>query len=998
MSSSSDSYQEPFSLNESGQESSSPFLSEEYLVEEAGTAPSWRLPAPSFQLESPFVGAFEKEWEAIDELENREPFDNFTEVENFSRKSQDFSPTAEWMVFSEAEYQPHQLIDEFQQSEYFRSEAFDERGSLEAGMPEVDREALYEFDVPPTQAITDALRNKDWKLALKLAIQEGWRDENQLTNLLFFARHPELMQGKLDSKDPKYKQLSREWAEIRNKEVWEAIQASAANPDLAVSGKEVADHHRFFWGKSGKRLKQLVENAAREVGLNPGLLGTIMMAETRRPQSYLSSRKVSSYHIGTDDFYEGRFAIKARVPAYAKVKWDKKQKPEVHFNDAKTKPRQVKTILFDSGSAAVLATAVYAKFYEVRLREIAASLNGNFDQLPLPTQFALTRMAMAAGAAGATPFLKAALKGEDIFVRRAIPVRAYQTQRNATVRTAQAIHLSDWIFGIPISSPTVQPELETFENFDQESFDFYGFETELDGSEIRNKNFDREFSFAEMPETFAQNFLQDETFNSEAWESDDHPEDEIEENEIEKFAEFENELLLEFDELEIDELETDKLETHNLILESETSKGLSKKLKFLSLLPHTIEKNGKETALTPAVMDSGIYDGSTKYKIAPNLQACLMTVMNKRKFSHIKVALVDLTKDVNKPEFAAFNHKSQVFAASVPKIAAKLGAFQLRQDLRAALKQKGSKTLNELYEQVRDDWAATQLDPKGKAKPLTLGISLRGKLVLVQGEKIALREPKAPLLENVFAETKAGSPVTIEFKSTGETKAQLNTLIEDFNKRKRGAKQKLDALGFLERMRIMVGGLVPASNYATSTIVRDVGFLYIASTLLQSGLYDTDRGGGLWLGADYWGGKWRGAPGGGSAQSATAGSLAAFMTLLGQDRLVSPQASTEMRSLLKKEPNLTHPGIVSWFKEGLKELKDGGSLKQIFSKLGAHSGVDDCTLIEREVDLGGGKKLLRYVAVGLRARSAEELKSLILELDRCILSNNGLTPAQGGHS
>jgi hypothetical protein len=327
--------------------------------------------------------------------------------------------------------------------------------------------------------VADALGKKDWPLALKLAIQAGWRDENELTNLVFFARHPELPIETLDPKGPKFKQLSAEWAKILNEVVWKAIQVSAENTDLVVSGKEVADHHRFFWGKSGKRLKQLVEDAAREVDLNPGLLGAIMMAETRRPQSYLSSGKVRSYHIGADDFYEGRSAIEARVPAYAKVKWDKNQTPLVHDNDAK-KPRKVKTILFDSGPDAVLATAVYVKFREVRLREIAAELQGDFDNLPLATRFALSRMAMAAGTAGATPFLKAALKGVDIFIRKAIRVQAYQTQRNATVRTAQAMHLSDWIFRNKLA-PATQPEIEESEGWDKEQEGRYDFDPDLEG-------------------------------------------------------------------------------------------------------------------------------------------------------------------------------------------------------------------------------------------------------------------------------------------------------------------------------------------------------------------------------------------------------------------------------------------------------------------------------------------------------------------------------------
>jgi hypothetical protein len=134
----------------------------------------------------------------------------------------------------------------------------------------------------------------------------------------------------------------------------------------------------------------------------------------------------------------------------------------------------------------------------------------------------------------------------------------------------------------------------------------------------------------------------------------------------------------------------------------------------------------------------------------------------------------------------------------------------------------------------------------------------------------------------------------------------------------------------------------------------------------------------------------------GFVQNATAGSLAAFMTLLVQRRLVSPSASAQMRMLMKKQPNPTHSGTFSPFKQGLKRLPNKGSLKTVLSKLGvAGGGIDDCAYIERQVDCGKDKKwklTLRYVAVGLRAKSEPELEKLILELDKCILANNGNTP------
>lgn len=468
-------------------------------------------------------------------------------------------------------------------------------------------------------------------------------------------------------------------------------------------------------------------------------------------------------------------------------------------------------------------------------------------------------------------------------------------------------------------------------------------------------------------------------------------------------------------------------------LEFETEAGLKTKLKFLSLLPHMAEVNGKDVALTPGIMDPGIYDGLEKYKVSMNdvLQKCLMQVMKQPAFRQIRVSLVDLTTGV--PQFAGFNHKDQVFVASVSKIAAMLGAFQLRHDLQVSLKQKKPtpKKLTELFDLMRDDWAGTQFDPGGKASPFSSGITLRGRLVFVNGRPVPLTEPKAPRLNDIFKDVAAGKPIAIEFKSTGESFGQLETIKDSYNKarhqfdwaekrlqaaQKQGdaksvadatkalnyarfklhpEEQKMNALGFKERMGLMVGGDVPSSNFATFTVVRDLGHLYIASTLIQSGLYDSNRKGGLWLGADYARGAWSTPLAG--LQSSTAGSLAAFMTLLVKKRLVSNAASDEMQSLMHKLP-LRNPGTGSWFGNSLNKLKPSG-LKTVLAKVGlAGGGADDLAYIERDVDLGGGKnKRLCYVAVGLRASRGTDLERLILDLDKCILANNGLTSAQGGH-
>jgi Protein of unknown function (DUF4056) len=318
------------------------------------------------------------------------------------------------------------------------------------------------FDGAPelSPVIAEALQSRDWPGALRLAIGAGWRDEGKLTNLVFFASRPELSGRALDPKHPKFAEHSREWVATRDVIVRKAIQEFAQNAALVVSGKEVVGYDRHFRSRDGQRFKLLIKAAAKYVHLNPSLLAATLLAETGSRNSYLTSSKVKSYHIGVDDFYDRRAALGARVPAYSRIQWDRRQKPEEHYNDAK-KPRLVRTISFDSGPAALLASAVYLKYGEVRLQEEAAKLSGDFDALPLETRWALIRMAFNAGMGGAQKRLARALKGEDILVRKDVKVKAYQTDRNATVRTAQAIHLSEWIFGSPLNSAVVQPESES---------------------------------------------------------------------------------------------------------------------------------------------------------------------------------------------------------------------------------------------------------------------------------------------------------------------------------------------------------------------------------------------------------------------------------------------------------------------------------------------------------------------------------------------------------
>lgn len=312
-----------------------------------------------------------------------------------------------------------------------------------------------EFESEPETLFEDEFSAAQAKDALARALAGGERDETRLANLVFFARHPELDPTRpLDPQArPADAALAREWARIRDREVWAAVQVAASDPVLKVRGPHVANGHREFWGADGKRFRDLVEWAARETDLHPGLLAAAAISETGGRRSYLMPGPVDSYLLGLDDYYAMQKVLADHVPAAARVGWNRRQKPEVHLNDAQTNPREVKTIRFDSGRDGLLATAVYLKYAEVRLRSDAAARGGDFDRLPLPVRLALIRMSMAAGRGGAAKRLARALQGQDILVRNWAAPKAYRTDRNATIRAAQALHLDAWFFGGRAAAP-----------------------------------------------------------------------------------------------------------------------------------------------------------------------------------------------------------------------------------------------------------------------------------------------------------------------------------------------------------------------------------------------------------------------------------------------------------------------------------------------------------------------------------------------------------------
>jgi hypothetical protein len=350
-----------------------------------------------------------------------------------------------------------------------------------------------QYDAPVlTQAITDAVEQKNWPKVLELALQVGWHDENKLTNLLFYGRHPELGGRDLDPRHSlQDRTLGEEWKRIRKTEVRPAIHRASVDRALEVPGDLVAERDPLFAGAQGDRFRALVASVAAEVTLDPGFVAAVLLAEVDNTTEYLSMSEVRSFRTGTDDFLEQRAQLAANVPAFAKVRFDARRKTtNINEHD-----RRVTTVPFATGRDAALATAVYLKWAEIKLTRAFSKNGGDYQALPVPTRFVLNRVAMAAGHGaigldgeliwlkkkggrfvrakegekgavllGVAGSVRRVLDGKDILVRnwerRGDPTgSSHITHRNATILASQALHLGEWFFRAPALG--VQPEVDS---------------------------------------------------------------------------------------------------------------------------------------------------------------------------------------------------------------------------------------------------------------------------------------------------------------------------------------------------------------------------------------------------------------------------------------------------------------------------------------------------------------------------------------------------------
>ena len=100
-----------------------------------------------------------------------------------------------------------------------------------------------------------------------------------------------------------------------------------------------------------------------------------------------------------------------------------------------------------------------------------------------------------------------------------------------------------------------------------------------------------------------------------------------------------------------------------------------------------------------------------------------------------------------------------------------------------------------------------------------------------------------------------------------------------------------------------------SSNEMAAKYSRQLGLKRIQEILNQSGFYDTNHGGGIWVGKHYGRSEERyGDPIANNSHAATVRQLLRFFLMLEQGKLISPQASQTMRDIFAS-PDIPHDDL-----------------------------------------------------------------------------------------
>jgi hypothetical protein len=286
-----------------------------------------------------------------------------------------------------------------------------------------------------------------------------------------------------------------------------------------------------------------------------------------------------------------------------------------------------------------------------------------------------------------------------------------------------------------------------------------------------------------------------------------------------------------------------------------------------------------QKGLRPALMDP-CYDSAASSQLGTAISTDSVLGDLKTRYSTFRLGIVRL-RGAKPPIFGGVRPDENAPAGSTAKISGLYALYQLLYEMSLLTKELSIRTISELQRAANPIWKGKGFKNNSSANRLPR-LSRLFDFYDVDTIKIHGNRREVSINDH-FSFFSSGPKLFF-------TKAVLEILRSD-----PGQPDDGHAPGFSNRER---AGL----------LIRDIGYAYVASVMIQSGLFNPDvnpLGAGIWVRCDYNNGLWDDSenprprlPGG--IQNITARSVTDFFTLLLQRRLVNQSASDEMMQILNQ--------------------------------------------------------------------------------------------------
>jgi len=444
-------------------------------------------------------------------------------------------------------------------------------------------------------------------------------------------------------------------------------------------------------------------------------------------------------------------------------------------------------------------------------------------------------------------------------------------------------------------------------------------------------------------------------------------------------------------------------------------------LEFLAFFEHHLSVSSK-VLMKPGDLDPHFKTGSGK------LHDCVAELLRDKpeyvRPTGLQFAVADLSRDPNHPDLAGSKIDEYWEAASSAKIGIAYAAFQMQRDLNAMAAQNSAtlKTEADLFRFAQSQWIATQTWA-ATTTPIT---TPAGQPTLALADRLLLETKKGGKPGRMQVPSWAKPDPAKIFKATPNAAGVLEVsfkmpVLHGHELWERPVQRgEFGAVGDLTYIEQLYTALDGSNNEGANAAIKALGFIYIASVLMQSNLFDLSNANGLWIGRLFPRGDVVAPPVPAplprtpkdlestragrrdgqeifAAQSARSG--VTFMTLLAQNRLVDAVACDQIRGMLDRSmfyaaaphSSKTESNTRSPVGDALSARRV--QVDEIYSKIGigGRSNTWDVAFVRRTTPTG--KRLSYAISILDSVHQTGDpgdgpLPHIAADLDQCVVKAN----------